>query len=152
MLLNGFGKYIDVDELWPNKNSYSAFPSTFTTAENTGWQCPTAGVWQSSHCHRFCPSPSAQVTFSYKRPVPLPTSLAASIGTLNSVLNVSPWGETDGDTFLPGYRASVLTLRKCRWHVCLLMSLVYFMLFQYIPQTQILHMYICMCLCAHTYT
>ena len=44
MLLNGFGKYIDVDELQPNKNSYSAFPSTFTTAENTGWQCPTAGV------------------------------------------------------------------------------------------------------------
>lgn len=33
MLLNGFGKYTDVNELWPNKNSCSAFPCSFTTPE-----------------------------------------------------------------------------------------------------------------------
>lgn len=107
MRLNGFGKYIDVDELWPNKNACSAFASSFATTENAAWQCPTDGGWQSSHHH-----PPLPLTSSCVGTISLPASLEASIGSLTSVLNSYPWRETNAGTFLPYCRAPILTYRS----------------------------------------
>lgn len=62
----------------------------------------------------LCLLPSAQVTSSYVRTVPLRTSLVASIDPLNSVSSFSPRSETNVGAFLPYYRAAKLTRRKCR--------------------------------------
>lgn len=91
MRLNGFGKYTDVDELWPNKNACSAFASSFTTTGNAAWRSvPQLECGKARITTRLCPSPSGQVTSSCMGTVSLPTSLVASTGPLTSVLNSYP--------------------------------------------------------------
>lgn len=62
MRLNGFGKYIDVEELWPNKNACSAFASSFATTENAAWHSvPQLEGGKAHITTHLCPSPSGQL-------------------------------------------------------------------------------------------
>ena len=113
MQLNGFGKYIDVDELWPNKNACSAFASSFATTENAAWHSvPQLEGGKAHITTHLCPSPSGQVTSSCVGTVSLPASLEVSIGPLTSALNSYPWRETNAGTFLLYCRAPILTYRS----------------------------------------
>lgn len=102
MRLNGFGKYIDVDELWPNKNACSAFAPSFATTGNAAWRSvPQLECGKAHITTHLCPSPSGQVTSSCVGTVSQTTSLVASTGALTSVINPYPWRETNVGTFLP---------------------------------------------------